>query len=330
MVSSTLATLLASRRSLFNREVAEARHRWPGFDTAAFNGFITQTLDPVCVAVAAIDGSATPLVAETGFSIGLELVAQGLAGPGARMPWVDAAWQQLAVPAAALVAQAPLETLGALSNAVVRLDGVAGTRVPEWIAMMQPLVACCDTPEALRTVGALCAWQAGMAPLRQAALLQAAGLPKALLAAALGVDEAQGAAAHERALGERWWNPRAGGIDPQGWTLGGFTGLGGPFPTPPEVRASDTGFIVRSGERHFLLMADGCGGVVLPASATEFQVAHAAVAEQVSFDAQGARIAGKHIHFDTPTEGLTAIAGPAGVAISSPWSHHVRVVPGAA
>ena len=329
MLSPALSGVLAARRSLLNQRAAQARQRWPGLDMAAFADFVVNTLDPLCVAVETVDAGATPMVAETGFELGLELVAQGLAGPKARLPWVNQAWRQLAPAVAPQLARAPLAVLGSLSNAVLRMDGVAGVRVAEWMAAMTPLAARCDDLPTLRTLGALCAWRAGMAHLREAALAQADTLPPALAAAALGVAEAQWPAARTRLQAERWWNPHTDAIDPQGQTLGGFSGLGGPFATPPELRAGSNGFFARSGERHYLLMADAFGAVVLPASAPEFAAASHIRVAAVALDAQGARVGGTRIAFAAPAVDLAAVSGPAGVALFSPWSHHVRVVPAA-
>lgn len=330
MLSSALTGLLAARRSLLNQRVAAARQRWPALETAAFSAFIAQTLDPLCVAVAEVDEAAMPAATEVAFELGLELVAQGLAGPAARLPWVDAAWQQLAVPAAPLIARAPLETLGAISNAVVRMHEAPGVRIAAWLAQMAALAPRCDSTAMLRDVGALCAWQAGMAHLRVAALAQADGLPAGMAVAALGLEETRWASVGQQIGNQRWWHPDGVAASAQGQTLGGFTGLGGPFATPPELRASEEGFIARSGERHFLLIADAFGGVVLPASAAEFATASATQATQVSFDSQGARVANTAIVYAAPADGLAAVAGPAGIALYSPWSHYVRLLPGAA
>ncbi|WP_313319115.1 hypothetical protein [Stenotrophomonas sp.] len=330
MLSPVLTSVLASRRSLFNQRVAQARQRWPALDTTALSAFIGQSLDPLCVAVAGVDEAAVPMVVEVAFELGLELVAQGLAGPAARLPWVDTAWQQLAVPAAPLLAVAPLETLGAISNAVVRMDEVPGVRVAEWLQRMAALLPDCADTAALRAVGALCAWQAGMAHLRVAALAQADRLPAGLAAAALGVEQGEWTATRSQIHSERWWHPQGAAANVQGQRLGGFTGLGGPFATPPQLRASAEGFIARSGGRHFLLIADAFGGVVLPASAAEFAAARETPATQVSFDSQGARIGSTVIAYAAPADGLAAVAGPAGVAVYSPWSHQVCLLPGTA
>lgn len=327
MVSPVLASVLASRRSLFNQRVAQARQRWPALDVTAFGGFITQTLDPLCAAVAAVDAARMPLVAEVGFDTGLELVAQGLAGPGARLPWVDRAWQQLAAPAATLIASAPRETLASIGNAVVQMGNTPGARVGEWITHMTSLASRCDSLAALQSVGALCAWQSGMVHLRSAALLNATGLPEVLAAAACGVAPDHWTSVRTRLAADRWWKPSSQSVDLQGQWLGGFSGLGGPFPCPPQLRASDNGFIARCGERYFLLIADAFGAVVLPASAAEFSHAREGVAPCVTLDAQGGCVGKVRITFAAPADRLAAVSGPAGVAFFSPWSHHVRIVP---
>ena len=77
----------------------------------------------------------------------------------------------------------------------------------------------------------------------EAALAQADGLPAVLAAEALGVDGAQWPSLRSRLGSERWWHPQGAAASAQGQTVGGFTGLGGPFAAPPELRASSEGFI---------------------------------------------------------------------------------------
>ncbi len=69
---------------------------------------------------------------------------------------------------------------------------------------------------------------------------------------------------------------------------------------------------------------------MLPASAAEFAAARATPAAQLSFDSQGALIGTKRIRYAAPADGLAAVAGPAGIALYSPWSHQVRLLPGVA
>jgi hypothetical protein len=327
MVSDALAGVLASRRALLNQRVAEARHRQPALDTAAFGAFVTGTLDAIGAAVDAIDPLATGAAVEAGFDIGLNLVGQGLAGPSARLPWVDRAWQALAPAVAPFIAQAPTETLGLLANAVVRLGNVRGVRVDAWIDHLRELAPRCRNLDDLRAIGALCAWRAGMAHLREPALAQAAQLDPALAAAAIGAPDTPWNDLHERLRTDRWWNPSTGDVNAQGQTVGGFSGLDGPFAVPPEVRGNAGHFVAESAGRHFLLMADAFGAVVLPASPGEFALAGATQAPGVAITPRGGSVHGREIAFAVPGERMKAVAGGDSVAFFSPWSHHVRIVP---
>ena len=327
MVSKPLARVLAERRAAFNRRVVEARRQQPRLDMAAFGTFVATGVDAVCVAVDAIDKQASSEAVEAAFDIGLELVGQGLAGPVARLPWVDRAWQRLPQAMARLIAQAPADALGTLTNAVVRLGGVPGVRVEEWIDRMSALAQRCDSLDQFRSLGAVCAWRVGMAHLRQVALDSGERLPPELASAAIGAPSMQWAAARERLQGERWWNPATNAIDAQGQTVGGFCGLGGAFPAPADVRVGADGFLVESAGRHFLVIADAFGATLLPATADEFARASHADARAVTFTPQGPRIGNTLINFSVPTGQMKAVASADSIALFSPWSHYIRIVP---
>lgn len=327
MVSTSLAKVLAARRHAFNERVKETRHAMPGFDTAAFGVFVTHEIDAICVAVDAVDACASERVVEAAFDIGLGLVAQGLAGPAARLPWVNQAWRALSVPAARLMAVAPNDALALVTNAVVRLASVPGVRVGDWIDGMASLVERCDTLESLRSLGAVCAWRAGMAHLRRSALEHGDRLPPDLAAAAVGVPTATWSSLREPLQAMRWWQPAQGEVDRQGWTVGGFSGLGGHFGAPPEVRVRGDDFVVESAGRHFLVMADGFGAVVLPASAAEFADGSSTDARDLSMTPAGPRINDTVIRFAAPPDRMQAVASADSVALFSPWSHLIRIVP---
>lgn len=315
--------MLGARRTLLNQAVADARHRWPSLDMAAFSSFVTHTLDPLCQAVHRHDPAATMGACEAAFGIGLELVAQGHAGPKARLPWVDQAWRSLAPAVAPLLAGEPRETLGTISNAVIRLGSTPGVRTPQWIDAMAAHAGACGTLLALRDLGALCAWQAGMVQLRTPTLASLHALPAPLVAAVLGADAGDPAGLRARLQQDRWWNPQHGGVDPAGHRVGGFTGLDGPFAEPPQVRAVADGFVVLSAGQHFLLLADAFGAVLLPAGANEYAAA------RTDGPAAGA-IARLGVQWMAPAltkDDLCAVAGPAGIVLFSPWSHHVHVLP---
>jgi hypothetical protein len=304
----------------------ETRHSLPGFDLDAFKAFLNNQVDAVAQSVEAVDAGACGAAVETAYDIGLELVAGAMAGPTARAPWVDLAWQRLAPVLGKLLAVEPSETLGTISNAVIRMGTVSGVRVRSWLDDMERLAGQCKDVAELRRLGAVCAWRAGMAHLRGPALEQALQLAPSLARAALGAPtNAPWPEIHASLLANPWSNPD--GQSAQGWTVGSFSGFGGPFPAPPQVRGNADGFVVSSDARHFLVVADAFGAVVLPASAEEFAAGLETSAPALKLGPSGASLGGKSVESRLPSSELKAVSNKRSVALFSPWSHRIFVLP---
>lgn len=320
-VSAPLARALAAGRSRFNARVAETRHRHPGFDSAAFAGFVGSALDRVVLAVEAVAPERVPAVTMIAYDIALSLVAQGLAGAGARQPWVEQVWLELAPRHATLLAAQPQAVLGALGNAVIQLGQWPQARVAEWLQQMTALADEVADLAQLRALGQLLAWRAGMAHYRRGALAAADILPPALALAALDADPSSDWPTLRTALLADPWHTAQGrghGLPATGVQIGAFSGFGGSFAQPPELRAAAEGFFVRSAQRHHLLIADIHGAVLLPASAAEFD---AAPATAVTAPSQHTASLG------WPREQLAAVADAHTLALSSPYTHAIALFP---
>jgi hypothetical protein len=330
-VSAPLASVLASGRAHFNARVAEARHRHPAFDAAAFAVFVRTGLDAVAAAVAATSPDRTASVVMDAYDIALELVAQGLAGPGARSDAVDRAWTHVAPRVPRLLADAPADVLGLLSNAALRLAAEPAARVDEWLATMTDLAAHADSLDILRALGAITAWRAGLVQYRDAALRSADVLPAPLALRAVAADDGVAwASVREAFRADPWWSPEpsrrvavAQGID-----VGRFTGFGGVFAQPPVARAHAQGFVVRSGERHHLLLADAYGAVLLPATAQEFIEHDRSLRPRAQLDGVAVVFGERRIVLDVPGEGLAMAGNEHTVAVTSPYTHAIRLIPG--
>jgi hypothetical protein len=316
-VSAPLARALAAGRSRFNARAAEVRHRHPGFDDDAFAGFVGSALDRVVQAVDAVAPERVHAVAIAGYDMALDLVAQGLAGPGARQPWVDQVWLELAPRHAGLLAAQPQAVLGALGNAVIQLGQWPQVRAADWLQWMTALAGEVAELAQLHALGQLLAWRAGMAHYRRGALTAANILPPALALAALDADPASDWPALRDALLADPWHG-AQNLPDSGVQIGAFSGFGGHFAQPPELRAADEGFMVRSADRHRLLLADRHGAVLLPASAAEFE---AASTSQVTPPPQHVAAPG------WPRDSLLAVADVHTLALSSPCTHAIALFP---
>ncbi|QWT20344.1 hypothetical protein KPL74_21705 [Bacillus sp. NP157] len=310
-VGPALARVLAAGRNDFNARVATARHQYPAFDTEAFAALLAGPLDAV---VAAVPSERQAAVTLAGYHLCLQLAGRA----SASLVAVSAAWERLAVPASALIAVQPDSVLGALSHATLRIAQAPGARQAIWLESFATLSPRCETVTQWRAVGQVLAWRAGMPTYRDGALRLAAQLPAALASAALGAEGEALQPLLDGHAADPWWQP-SGRVEALR-DVGAFTGFGGVFPEPPEVRADAARFVVRSGERFFALVADAYGAALLPATADEF---HAARAPGRPDAAWRARL-GEH---GLPADELAVVAHADALAISSPFSHVICVQP---
>ena len=329
MISPAFAAALDAARHGINARVRDARHRYPGFDTAALRAFLEDAVDGVVAAVAAADPARTQAVAWAACDLAPDLVGRALVGPAARAGTVNAVWRELLPRLAGLVAAQPDTVPALLTNAAIHLDGLPGVRTADWIGTLAALAPRIASVDELRRVGQVAAWRAGAAHFRAGALAAADGLPVALALAACAapgtatstdVDTAAWRALRAQLAADPWWG---GGT---GHEVGGFTGFGGPFAQPPQVRAFGEGFVVRAGERCHLLLADACGAVLLGASADEFGQS---VPGDCAFRVDGTtlHVGTQRIVLDLPADGLRVCASGVSLALASPYTHLVRVLP---
>lgn len=321
MISPAFAAILAGGRAQFNARAAEARRRFPSLDMAAFGAFLRDGVDPLIVAVAAAAPERAGGATLAAYDMALELVGHGLAGPAAKNPFLNTVWRELAPQFGPLLAMAPVEVLGMLSNAAIHIASLAGARPAQWqreLAALAPQVA---SVAQLRAVGQVLAWRAGVAHFRLGALAAADTLPPALALAAFGEPGAQWPQVRAQLLA----NPWRGNAD--GREFGSFTGLGGDFGTPPQVRATSDGFVVRSGERHYLLVADAYGAVLHGATAQEFDHAQTGAPASVRLDGATLHIGARRIELDVPAGDIAIAANAHTVAVTSPWTHAIRLLP---
>lgn len=324
-VSASFARVLAAGRPQFNARVAEARRRSSGFAAEEFSAFLQTAVDGVVSAVDSVAPDRTGAAALAVFDVALVLVGHGLAGPGARHPLVNRLWAEVLPPLARHVAQAPAEVVGALSNAAVRLGSSAEVRGAEWVERMASLAPRVGSVAQLLDLGTVLAWRCGAAHYRMGALAAADRLVQDLALAA--VDAGTGASwpqVRAAFFANPWWFPGQAGS--KSAEVGAFTGFGGTFSQPPELRTAPEGFWVRSGKRCSLLVADAWGAVLLPAAAHEFEASPPA-GRPAEPKQQGSRLvfAGRTVELDLPAEGLRVLANDHTAAVVSPYSHAIRL-----
>lgn len=321
MISSALASVLSSGRGQLNQQVSDARRRFPAFDSAAFSHFVETGVDAVVEAVAVVAPERTAPTALAAFSIALELAGLGVTGKGL----LQRTWSELAPACAHLLAEAPAQLLGLLSNAALYLDSLASVRHGAWLEKMCALAPQVASMAQLQALGQVIAWTSGVAHFRSGGIGAAATLPPALALAVFDASSSTWPRLQQALLADPWHLP--GGVS-GGREFGAFSGLGGEFAEPPQLRASDDGFWVHSGGRYSLLMADAYGALLHGASVHEFEQAPPAlVPADVVLNGARLTVRGRSIELDLPAGQITLVANRHTVAVMSPYTHAIRLLP---
>lgn len=321
MISSSFAAILASGRAQFNARAQEARRSFPSLDMQAFGAFLHDGVDPVVQAVAAAAPERAGSFTLAAYDMALELVGHGLAGPAAKNPFLTMVWRELAPHFAPLLAAMPVDALGMLSNAAIHLGGVAGARTSQWQDEMAAIAPQVATLAQLRAVGQVLAWRAGVAHFRLGAIAAADSLPPALALALFGESQLDWPSLRAQLLTQPWRG------NPDGIEFGAFAGLGGQFDTPPLARATDDGFIVSAGERFYLLVADAHGAVLHGATADEYAQASGEVPASLRVDGASLHLGARVLALDLPAGDIALAANAKTVALTSPYTHAIRLLP---
>lgn len=256
-----MASALRAQRDRLNADFVHARHRYPNLDGDRFAAFLRSTANSVVLAVAEVAPDRSQEVAADAYALGLDLVGQRLAGPGASLPWIDAALQQLARPWARAIAHAPNRVLGAVSNALCQLARHPGAAPDEWIRWLVELGNGATDVDALLRLGQVAAWRAGLAHYRVGALALAAEVDERALRALFQIPPSSSPAAALAAMhDDPWFVPGSAATGLRvARRVGAFRGLGGSFLAPPRVNADGERLVVTSAGEQWDLVADAFG-----------------------------------------------------------------------
>lgn len=330
-ISAAFAQILAAGRAQFNQRVTEARRRYPAFDSGAFADFLQAGVDKVVMAIADTMPEKVASTTLVAYDIALELAGLTLAGPKARDGLVNRVWEEVLPVHARLIADHPVEVIGRLSNAAVNISRVASTRPDQWVQAMCALAPQVGSLAHLQGIGQILSWRCGLAHFRAGAIEVADQLPEQLALAAFGCqEEAPWSQVKAKLLADPWWVPvpfQKHSIHP-GTEIGQFTGFGGEFSEPPEVRPCPEGFFVRSGQRYSLLIADAFGAVLHAATEEDFK--HAVThhfADAITLKGNRLITGKREIDLNLPADHIQVTHNAHTIAVTSPFTHAIRLLP---
>jgi hypothetical protein len=312
MLSEAFVSVLSVRRAEYNAQFLAARRAAPELDEEAFKAFLATSVEPLVSAVALVDKAALVEVVDVAYGVGLELLAQRLAGPRAHVPALDIGFQQLFPALASFIARAPAVLLPRLCNALQQLSSVPGARPEDWCRALSRLASNAENVEQLLGLGQVLAWLAGLAHYRSGALLLCLRLPQTLVSNALGVPGEELERTLSRLQQDPWFVPSApklgfrvvGGV-------GSFRGFGGAFLSPPRVVRVGQQLFVQSGDDSWLLALDAFGCTFHRVQAEELAGASSDIERvEVSIDAKQVSAFGQRLPL-ADTGPLTSVVGNA-------------------
>ena len=265
MLAPPLADFLRARRADCNARFAAARRHWPRLDAADFALFLRDQLSPLALS---LEPGQAHLVLGRAYDLGLQLVAEKLAGPSAVTPAINSLWTDVFPSLATLIGSSPRRILGALSNAAHHLSTAADTQGEIWRSRLVALAPRCSCADDLLVVAQVLAWRAGLAHFREPALAAADTLPPDLALDALdapaGSDWPEVRDAH---LSDPWFGYNVPATPVH--RIGAFRGFGGLFLSPPLLARSGSHLLVRSGDDSWILLADAFGATLHRATPDE-------------------------------------------------------------
>jgi hypothetical protein len=261
-----LAKALERKRAHYNALFAEARQRNLELEPADLVLHLKGRVAPIFAALPELSPEAQDRVLDVLYKASLELLTRRLLGNQARGS-INRVWEALLPRVAPLIAVAPRRVVAALSNAAFNLDQELSARPEQWLASMVAVAPHCSDLETLVAAGQVAAWRAGLPQFRTNALALCGAFSPELCALLLaGADTAQipvGVNAIERLQSRRFVYPNGDGLAlTLLGSLGGFSGFGGQFSTPPTLLQVDGTLIAQDHESAWEVHAD-CFGALL-------------------------------------------------------------------
>ncbi len=274
MLTAPVSDLLRAHRSHFNQRYAAARQRWPHLDPADFSLFLRDQFSPLIHAIATIAPDHATGPAHAAYDLGLQLVAEKLAGPSARDPLINSLWAATLPLIAPLIARDAHRLIGGLCNLAHHVASTPDSRRDFWLSRLGSLGPRATSVEQLILIAQLLAWRSGLAHVRRSALESSSALPASLALAALDAPpHSSWPETQSNHLQNPWYgyNPDFQLILPASASrrIGAFRGLGGCFVSPPLVSTSGEHVLVRSGDETWLLAVDVFGATFHRASPAE-------------------------------------------------------------
>lgn len=273
MKSILLKQVFETERQFCNQAVSQAKHQSPLLEISDFQWFLTACLDPLMVHYDTVDFEEAKAVALSGFQHGLELTGLNWFKQPERKDLILNTWNTLFPNLLLLVSKHPGMIFSQTSNLYSHLLTFGDLYPKNWLTLMVQVssTSILDSPKMYQSAGFAAAWLSGLAHLRDPALKEVHSLPSDIVMSLFKITEPNKVDDFLTRLNENRWistydsHPSrllTSSYQPQ-IRVGQNSHLGGDFPEPPTVYASENQLLVKSGSLVWRLYADAFGATMI-------------------------------------------------------------------
>lgn len=270
MKSTALKHFFKVERESCNQLVKSIHHQNPQLDTALFNEFLVECLDPLMEKFDDVNNQTSFAIAMAGFQHGLLLAALNWLTDTEKKSIVYQQWRGYFYELLPVIEHNPARVFSKTSNLLHHLYSIDSSSPKRWLNRMTPVASQCENIEQLEQLGVVVTWMVGMAHYRTAALKQLQDLPKSMYRQLFSLNNTADISEHLTALTLNRWQPVKlnAAEDAEEQTrfhrrVGQSELLGGDFPTVPTVFSKNQQLFVKSANKTWLLFADFFGTSLL-------------------------------------------------------------------
>jgi hypothetical protein len=272
LISGPLAVILEKNRHRYNTLFAMARQTRPALDNEILAYYLWAVVQPIVNELDNRRSANTEAVVGALYEHILNLMQTNLLGTQSKLTQFEECWKKGLIQYSELIVSNALEFLIKFSNALFNICSTPNTRPADWIERLISFKSILHDISAFQKVGFVAAWQSGMAHYRSRALQILSEMSDDTFNRILLMEKntiSDKNTMIQELINNPWKNPQHAGLAirlPEQLkmtaAIGGFTGYGGPFLSPPVVSACSDGIIVHCRNQAWLLHADFYGHVL--------------------------------------------------------------------
>ena len=277
LVKGFFATFLQENREQLNQKFLLAQQQHPSLQAEFFYKYLQTYLYPFTNSLAKSSPEKAQEFAQKGYELILFLLCKEFIGPNCKAQHVKEAWEQIFSIADPYIQVEPYAISKALTNAIINFHLQYQKPSKSWLELLSQYPKDRDWQSFLN-FGLIASWRCGLAHYQESAqnLLQQLDAEELAILFTLPPEKIQRESFLQTLSEKPWLSPQKIMQKRNSYnslslrTLGGFSGYGREFSTPPEIALLAENIIITSGASDYRLFVDQFGLILLKTNAHHF------------------------------------------------------------